>query len=388
MRIAYLLADPGIGVFGTKGASVHVQEVIRALRRLGHSVTVYAVRSDDTVPADLADLPVVELPVARTADTAARERAIAAAADSLARAVTVAGADLVYERYSLFSTAGSRAAAALGVPFVLEVNAPLIDEQARYRELHDRAGALVATVAQLEAARVATCVSAGVADWVLQQCPGARTLVVPNGVDAHRITPAAPTAGGPAADTRTFTVGFVGTLKPWHGTHLLLEAFARAVTAEAALPGGPRVDWRLDICGKGPELESLRALATDLGIGGRTLFRGAVAPAQVPEILHGFDVATAPYPAAGDHYFSPLKVYEYLAAGLPVVASEIGEIPGLLGSDVGVLVPPGDVAELAAALVSLAHDPVRRAALGAAARDSAVNRHSWDRRCGTWLELV
>src|SRR5699024_7195959 len=58
MRIAYALLDPGIGVFGTKGASVHVQEVVRALRADGHEVTVFCTRTNDDVPADLADLDV------------------------------------------------------------------------------------------------------------------------------------------------------------------------------------------------------------------------------------------------------------------------------------------------------------------------------------------
>src|SRR5699024_11731979 len=79
MRIAYDLLDPGTGVFGTKGASVHVQEVIRALRADGNEVTVFCTRSNDDVPADLADLDVRRHRLPRGTG-AEREQAVAAAA--------------------------------------------------------------------------------------------------------------------------------------------------------------------------------------------------------------------------------------------------------------------------------------------------------------------
>ena len=173
------------------------------------------------------------------------------------------------------------------------------------------------------------------------------------------------------------TVGFVGTLKPWHGTDLLLHALAAAGE-----------DLRLEIIGTGPEHEALKRLAAELGIAERVRLHGAVAPDQVPQVLHRLDIAAAPYPA-GDHYFSPLKVYEYLAAGLPVVASAIGTIPEMLGDgELGVLVPAGDVAALAGALDALAADPERRARLGRAARAAAVARHDWRSRCRDLLDRV
>ena len=192
MRIAYILLDPGIGVFGTKGASVHVQEVIRALRADGHEVTVFCTRVDEHVPADLADLEVRRhrLPKGTGAE---REQAVATAAGEIAAAITAGGFDLAYERYSLFSDALARLAdPAVGppVPGILEVNAPLIEEQRRHRHLHDESAALGATRAQLQAAQVVSCVSPAVAAWSCGQ--GAepdRVVVTPNGVNTARITP-------------------------------------------------------------------------------------------------------------------------------------------------------------------------------------------------------
>ena len=128
MRVSYVCLDPGVPVFGAKGASVHVQEVVRALRRAGHEVVVHAARRGSLVPADLADLEVVEAPV-RASDPARREREQAGISRRIAHDILAGGTDLVYERYSLFSTALAAVTRSCPARGVLEVNAPLIDEQ-------------------------------------------------------------------------------------------------------------------------------------------------------------------------------------------------------------------------------------------------------------------
>ncbi len=357
MRIAYLCVDPGVPVFGRKGSSVHVQEMLRALRRLGHEPALYCARVGGEPPADLADVPVVERRI-RGAAGAERERDTADAAAELALAAVADGCDLVYERYALFSEAAAVVARTADVPSVLEVNAPLVDEQARHRVLDDRAGAERATRVSLRAASTAVCVSEPVERWAREQ--GApRTVVLPNGVDVERFAPAE------HVSTDRPTVVFVGTLKPWHGVDRLLEA-------AAGLP------LRLLVVGDGPEGAALREQAGRLGLDAE--FTGAVEPAAIPSLLARADLAAAPYPGGEEDYFSPLKVFEYLAAGLPVVASATGQLPALLRDGVtGVLVPPGDVGALRAALAELAADPPARRRMGAAARAEAVREHDWRR---------
>ncbi|MCT2007031.1 glycosyltransferase family 4 protein [Micrococcus lylae] len=417
MQIAYLLADPGIGPFGTKGASVHVQEIIRALRGLGHQVTVYCLRRGDkkgveSVPADLADLKVEVVPVASAAGSAEREVELRRAGDRMLAAAAADGADLVYERYALFSDVGARLAATLSqnagrrIPLVMEANAPLVAEQSAHRSLHDVDTALALTESALSAADVVSCVSEPVAAWVRRDVPAAAaaTVVIPNGVNTERIRPLARHAasgaflhddgGSPEPAARGFTVGFLGTLKPWHGTQTLLDAVAAAGAAAA--------DWRIEFCGAGPQLEALREQAERLGLGQATTFHGAVAPESVPAVVGTWDVATAPYPQPEnpeDHYFSPLKVYEYLAAGATVVASAVGEIPQVFGAGEpdaegvavgsrGVAVRPGDAQALAAALTRLAADRELTAALAAAGRADVQAHHTWAHRAADLLRLV
>ena len=109
--------------------------------------------------------------------------------------------------------------------------------------------------------------------------------------------------------------------------------------------------WQLRIVGDGPQRVPLMNLAQKLRVDAD--FRGAVSPSEIPGQLRGSAIGVAPYPetASAHHYFSPLQVYEYLAAGLPIVASNIGQIPHAVG-DAGVLVPGSNASTLAQALVS------------------------------------
>ncbi len=354
MHIAYVCLDPGIPVFGTKGASVHIQEVVREYRRRGHDVTVYATRRGSDVPDDLVELRVVDVPIT-TRDEGERERAQQAASASVSDMVRAGGYDLVYERYSLFSTV----IAECGVPGILEFNAPLIDEQRTHRVLVDEQAADAALQEQVQAALATICVSDPVRDWVIARTEGTRVFTVPNGVNVHRITPQPESPGAPV-------VTFVGTLKPWHGVDVLLRARAQA-----------HKDWQLRIIGDGPMRVELDDLARSLGID--VDFRGAVAPEAIPQHMAGTAIGVAPYPAMdtdSDQYFSPLKVYEYMAAGLPVVASRVGQLPEIMGES-AYLVPPSDPEALAEALDALVANPVERARVGSDNRRQAEREHSW-----------
>ena len=354
MHIAYVCLDPGIPVFGTKGASVHIQEVVREYRRRGHDVTVYATRRGSDVPDDLAELRIVDVPIT-TRDEEERERAQQAASASVSDMVRAGGYDLVYERYSLFSTV----IAECGVPGILEVNAPLIDEQRTHRVLVDEQAADAALQEQVQAALATICVSDPVRDWVIARTEGTRVFTVLNGVNVHRITPQPESPGAPV-------VTFVGTLKPWHGVDVLLRARAHA-----------HKDWKLRIIGDGPVRAELDDLARSLGID--VDFRGAVAPDAILQHMAGTAIGVAPYPAMdtdSDQYFSPLKVYEYMAAGLPVVASRVGQLPEIMGES-AYLVPPSDPEALAEALDALVANPVERARVGSDNRRQAEREHSW-----------
>jgi glycosyltransferase involved in cell wall biosynthesis len=176
-------------------------------------------------------------------------------------------------------------------------------------------------------------------------------------------------------------VGFVGSLKPWHGLPTLVEAFA--------LLQGRHPDARLRVVGEGPEGPRLLEDLSRRGLSGAAELTGAVPPGDVPGLLAGMDAAVAPYPRLKRFYFSPLKVYEYMASGLPVVASRVGQLDGLIDDRVnGLLCPPGDATALAAELEELRGDAGLRRRLGAAARAAVVRDHTWEAVARRLLRLA
>jgi glycosyltransferase involved in cell wall biosynthesis len=370
MRLAYVCADLGVPVFGRKGCSVHVQEVVRAFGRLGARVELFTPRPEGEPPGGLETVPVHALPPITTRDAAAREQAALAANGGVRAALEHAGPfDLVYERYALWSFAGMEHARAAGVPGLLEVNAPLIEEQAEHRTLVDRRGAEEVARRVFGAATALVAVSAEVASY-LEGYPQARDRihVVANGVNPERFRPE---LRRPRSRGEKFVVGFVGTLKPWHGLPTLVEAFSLLHR------GHP--DTHLLVVGDGPERVRLLGDLTRHGLCGAATLSGGVSPAEVPRLLAGMDAAVAPYPKLGQFYFSPLKVYEYMAAGTPVVASRVGQLAELIEHGVnGLLCPPGDAGALAAALEELKEDPGLGERLSGEARATVLRGHTWE----------
>ena len=377
-RIAYVCADPGIPVFGRKGASVHVQEVVRALRRAGAQVRLYAARLGGEAPTDLADLPVVALPPLPAAASMPEARARAALANNRAchALLSLDGPfDFVYERYSLWSLASVAYARGPGrCPSLVEVNAPLIQEQAIWRELPIPQHAQRVARYLFRQATALLPVSPGVADWIRALGAEAQRIeIIPNGVDPRRFDAgfAQRQDPGRAGPDRPLTIGFVGTLKPWHGVPTLVEGWAR-LRARG-------VDARLLLVGDGPEYEGIAADLRARGLTDQATLTGSVDPSAIPALLAQMDIAVAPYPASEDFYFSPLKLYEYLAAGLPIACSRVGHLGAVIrdGSD-GLLFEAGNATALADTLARLAADPALRRRLGRAGRERVLADHTWD----------
>ena len=375
MRIAYLLPDPGIPIGGVKGASVHVAEVCRALEDAGATVRLFAMRAAADPPPEL-DLDLFDCgPLSSgLAGERARREAVEAFFAWAEDRVAAFEPDLLYERLSLFAGAGGTIAARLRVRRVVEVNAPVAAERARRVGL---ARPDLAEAAERRALAGATvlAVSAPMADWSLAR--GAATAeVVPNGVDAERFDPQRTLAqAGAIRYDRGLegceVVGFVGSMKPWHGVGTLLDAIALLA------PGRPGL--RLLVLGEGPGMAEIEARASQAPLAGRCHLVGAVPNAMVPGYLAAVDIATAPYHHPGvdeEFYFSPLKVLEAMAAERPIVASAFPSIEAILDGT-GRLVPPGDAEALAAALADLLDDPDTARAFGARARSRAMTQFSW-----------
>ena len=412
MNIAYITADFGVPVFGFKGASIHVREMVRALQTAGHSVRVYSpsiydskerggeLAGKDNAQEDSfsSDNPQVEfhavLPHERHLQifqelekldkflgvkTRIRQELRnllynltmhETALDSL-RAWRP---DFIYERYALFGFAGIRLARQLEVPHLLEVNAPLAYEQEKMRGLEMKELARAAEQSIYRETDQVLVVSRQLHETVAAcGVPDERIRVLPNAVDPNRFLSA---TGGRLVRERhglanKRVIGFVGSLKSWHGTETLFEAF-RLVQARAA-------NVHLLIVGDGPSREALRQFAASVGLNGGVTFTGNVPYSEVPDYIAAMDITVAPYTPNEKFYYSPIKIFEYMVMGKPVVAGSIGQVQELIiDGETGVLFEPGNVTQLSETLAALANDAPLCRRIGDKAREWVTCERTWE----------
>lgn len=366
MRLLYVSADPGVPVFGPKGASVHLRSMASAMRALGHDVVIVSPRLQAGENALPPGVRCVEVPPVNPQDCATPGEVLAHAeiqADAVTEIARREGSEAIYERYSLASFAGARTATALAVPLVLEVNAPLRMEAARFRRLFHESFAIRAERETFSVARSIFVVSEALARWLSEtDIESARIEVMGNAPPDRAFA-----TRQPIADRSEVIVGFAGSLKPWHGIDTLLRG------VELALQEGARI--RLEILGQGPEdaLLDRSSLPPD-----RLLRHGHLPHEDALNVLARWDVGVAPFEAVPGFYFSPLKLFEYMAAGLCPIVSDVGELAEIVDHGrAGVVVAPGDPAALAEALLALDRNRAQIRELGARAQAVARVRPSW-----------
>lgn len=373
MRILYMhrsMADGGEGV--------HIRAMIDAFRARGHEVRVLA-PGGDTV----ADPGAV---TSRTAASRWLSRVPAALVEVGEVAYGVADGwrariaarefrpHLIYARHAAYTVAPLRAAAAAGVPLLLEVNSPLALERSG-DELRPLRLAAVARRQERRAFAGADhllAVSTPLAQWIRQQGITTPVAVVPNGIhpDAWRDLPdgaAARARLGLAPDA--VVVGFVGFIRAWHGVEELLRAAGVVATAT-----GKKL--QVLVVGDGPALADLRRTGAGLAAPATVHFTGRVAHAQVAGMLAAMDIAVSP---RSTFYACPLKLIEYMAAGTAVLASHADNILDVLEPERdGLTFTAGDDAALAGALRRLVESAELRQRLGTAARERALHELTWD----------
>lgn len=362
------------------GQSVHIEELVGALRAQGHEVLV--VGPSFYQASDFGGESSTVARLRRLLPGAAGEAAELAynvpAYRRLARACRDFKPDLIYERCNLLFLAGTWLARRTGLPLYLEVNSPLAAERTQHGTLRLqrlahmlerqvwRAATRVLPVTQVLAGMVA---AAGV--------PRDRLRVVPNGVVLDRFPEQPHRAPETLMKTgpETVTLGFVGFVRDWHG----MDALIRQMASDPA-------PLRLVLVGDGPARPDLEALAAELGLAGRVRFTGIVEHALVPAAVAGFDIALQPKVVA---YASPLKIFDYMAAGRAIVAPDQPNIREILQHEkTALLFDPADPSALWHAVQRLAADPALRAQLGAAARAELVRQdYTWAgnaRRVARW----
>lgn len=375
-RVVYLRATPGPGT-QAGGAASHMKGVVEALRALGVELDI--VSNDEIAGFDARDPRFTIV----SPETSGPTRALFDIHNNLVftHAATLlverACPEFIYQRYARFSWAGVAAAVRNWRPLFLEYNGSEVwvgkhwDRVGslglleRYERLNLLAAARIFVVSDVERRNLeARGVAAG------------KIVVNPNAVDVEAFRTGI--NGSKARDdlginSADLVAGFVGTFGPWHGVVELAQAIK-------ILPR--ELPVRFLFVGTGSLHGEVERLLQAECESGKVIFTGAVTHDVVPALLDACDILIAPHVplADGSEFFgSPTKIFEYMAMGKAIVASRLGQIGEVLShEETALLVEPGNVDELAAAIVRLVESDALRERLGPAAREAAVKSHTWD----------
>jgi glycosyltransferase involved in cell wall biosynthesis len=359
------------------GQEVHVRELIAALRGLGHEVAVVAPGGEADEGEGMGGgrggvsvlrrlIPDAMMPLAARAYEEVFTRRLVRAGRALAP-------QAIYERHALDNRVGARAAAALGIPLLVEVNAPLAREQHEQGALKSLEPALRREIDVLRRADAVLAVT-GVLERILvgDGVPADRVHVVHNGVSRSQLEAPRDRSlrGELGLGERDLVLGFIGFPRTWHRLDRVIAALARG--------RGGLASAVLLIAGEGPIVPDLLRDAQRLGVADRVRCIGVLDRAAVIPFLDALDVALQP---AATRYASPLKLFEYLARGLPTLAPRQPNIEEIVvDGESARLFAPDDDEEFEMALAALASDAALRARLGRGARERIVaGGFTWER---------
>jgi len=205
--------------------------------------------------------------------------------------------------------------------------------------------------------------------------PAAPVEVIPDAVDLSRFPPVE--GGHPPR------LVYTGQFQDWKGVDVLVKSLKLVPSLTALLIGGRE--------GTDPLRDGLKALATQEGVADRIEWTGYLPQAEIPRRLRGGDIGVVSTRAFNgqDVAASPLKLFEYMSAGLPIVASDLASIRDVIRpGENGMLFQEGDPEALAAAVRQLVDDPAKRGALAARAREEATARYSWQARAKHILRFI
>ncbi|NQZ75379.1 MAG: glycosyltransferase family 4 protein [Ekhidna sp.] len=283
--------------------------------------------------------------------------------------------DLLYERYAAYQEIGSYIRKKTGAKWILESNGLYYYEASSERKaIFFRSLLRRFEKSAYKKCDLLVCISHNLKAKIVNelQIDPSKIIVVSNGVDADFFKPSETEK---TASSETITIGFVGTLIYYQRLDLLLHAAHNILNRNVKI--------KVVIVGDGIEFENWKNLADDLGIASKVEFTGKVSRNQIPSIIESFDWGySVPDPTLAGNYVSPLKLYEYMAMGTPVIAYPTEDASKLINEEIGLIVEKFEVEEIEKTIL----DAIKLDSneFGKKCRDIILKEHSWEGR----LDLI
>jgi glycosyltransferase involved in cell wall biosynthesis len=344
------------------GQFVHLEELTSALTRLGHEVILVgpAVIEQEEFGSDAGVVDILKKWLPRALYELLEFGYALPAFIRLWRAARLHRPDGIYERYNLFFPSGVWVHRLQGLPLLLEVNAPLLQERSSYGGLRLSRLARWSEEYAWRGADYVLPVTQVLADHVRRAgVPVSRIVVVPNGVDRAKFQrqPDRAAAKRALGLEGKLVLGFTGFVREWHRLDRVIDWIADH-------PGQP--PRHLLITGDGPARESLVQRAHDRGLGHAVTITGVVSRDEVFRYVAAYDVALQP---AVVEYASPLKLFEYLVLGCAIIAPAMPNIREVLVTEKNsLLFEPSDDVSFNQVLERICSDDALRERISQGAR--------------------
>ena len=351
-----LMAAPAIMIPESIAQSVHQQQFAKNLVEMGHDLHILCRRPPgrDEKEGGVTYHRVMseDFPLKRIVFTLDAVR-------QLRKLVDREKFDIIHDRGYLFGAVGTKVALEKGVPSVLQIDDDWVETEAMASRITStplyKMSALAWCKSLMKKAKVMFAVSDTLRKLVAEswEADAERISIVPNGVELELFRPDASPLGVKkelGIESKKI-VTFVGALGPWHGLENLIRAMPYV------LEDVPDAEFLLVGAMKEFGTSHMMEMAKKYGVSEKMHLLGRKPPEEIPRILVESNVAVAPYPAR-DFGFSPLKLFEYAACGIPIVCSDLPSTREIIENGKnGLLVPPEDEDELAEAITRILIDP-------------------------------
>lgn len=386
MRILYICPHPNIGFDDPSGPGTHIREVVYAMQSMGHEVKVFLAseqqknfKSNATSnhqPSSSGFKTIIKKILGAFFFETLKDFLLLVQdkkyAKQLEKIAFEYKPDIIYERSYFLCLSGYKTARKFSIAYYLEMNAPATIE----KPLMSSSSLFLHRAKRFEKIQIAGCdrlivVSSALKTHFVKLVPSAeqKVMVVPNAVRSEVKNISSTRASmreSLGISENEITIGFVGSIFPYHGVDLLIESFAEVITTTPLL--------KLLIVGDGSILPALKEIAAQKGIQSKIIFTGNVPHDKVNEYLSAMDIAVM---VKSNWYGSPVKIFEYGAAALPMLCPDTIPVRDVITDGEDALLVSPEKTSVVRALQKLLIDKKSRDEMGQRFHNKVLKKHTW-----------
>lgn len=289
--------------------------------------------------------------------------------------------DLIISRLEIYLFSSLLLAKLLKIPLIIEADAPGVYEAHEFHKEFWQIKWLAnyIEINNLKKSNLSVCVSNNAKKYFTDRgVPDDKLVTITNGADIEKFHPDIDSSKllEKYGLNGKVIIGFVGSFHFWHGVNNLIEVIKETILAT-------KNTVFLMVGEGGPMKSRLKEFIRQEGLEKRVIMTGYISYEEMPNYIAAMDIVLAPYPNLNFFYYSPMKIFEYMACGKPVISTKIGQIAEIItDKHNGFLCEPDNIKQIIFNLNDLINSAKLRKAIGINARETIYNHYSWLSRAG------